>query len=58
MTMLKFFVDKTRLRNKNLENIVEMEKMLVTSIFFFSHNVSNSFCTNRAVESQDCVVKG
>ena len=33
-----------------------MEKMLVTSIFSFSLNVSKAFFL-RAIESQDCVVK-
>ena len=38
-----------------VENTVEKEKMLVTSIFFFSHNVFKGFFL-RGVKSRDSVV--
>ena len=39
-----------------VENIVEKEKMMVTSIFSFSHNVFKEYFL-RVVKSLDCVVK-
>ena len=53
----KAFADDNLNMTENLKTLWEKEKMLVTIIFSFSHNVFKKGCFFKVEKSQDCEVE-